>query len=111
MKIQIQGAVSALFSGVMLIAFVPLVLGRPAQDVTRPGSLHNTTVNHYTDYPALLPRSDAFEHSKSASMSTGCFPALGFRMPRNVPGSLSGWWCNQRDEYAFMGFSYAVSEC
>ncbi|KAK2462950.1 hypothetical protein APHAL10511_005002 [Amanita phalloides] len=32
-------------------------------------------------------------------------------MPRALPDSLHGWWCNPRNEYAFMGFSYAVTAC
>ncbi|PFH45953.1 glycoside hydrolase family 17 protein [Amanita thiersii Skay4041] len=32
-------------------------------------------------------------------------------MPGSVPNSLNGWWCNQRDEYAFLGFGYEVTAC
>jgi hypothetical protein len=40
-----------------------------------------------------------------------CFPALGFKKPSNVPSSVEGWWCDPATEYAFVGFSYEVSEC
>ncbi|KAN0060113.1 hypothetical protein ACQY0O_008087 [Thecaphora frezii] len=43
--------------------------------------------------------------------NASCFPALDFRMPSDVPGSLDGWWCSQLDEYAFLGFSYDTSSC
>lgn len=32
-------------------------------------------------------------------------------MPDNVPDSLDGWWCDMKDEYAFLGFSYEISAC
>jgi len=42
---------------------------------------------------------------------SSCFPAIGFKMPREPPSSLNGWWCDTSNEYAFVGFSYEVSEC
>jgi len=42
---------------------------------------------------------------------SNCFPAIGFKMPRELPSSLNGWWCDMSNEYAFVGFSYEVSEC
>ena len=47
----------------------------------------------------------------SSGASSGCFPALGFKTPSNVPDSLDGWWCDDKTEYAFLGFSYEVSAC
>ncbi|PWN41898.1 glycoside hydrolase [Ceraceosorus guamensis] len=32
-------------------------------------------------------------------------------MPDKVPSSLDNWWCNAKDEYAFMGFSYSIASC
>ncbi|KIM39249.1 glycoside hydrolase family 17 protein [Hebeloma cylindrosporum] len=32
-------------------------------------------------------------------------------MPGSVPSSLTNWWCNTNTEYAFMGFSYEVTDC
>ncbi|KAF9048843.1 glycoside hydrolase superfamily [Panaeolus papilionaceus] len=32
-------------------------------------------------------------------------------MPSAVPSSTTNWWCDYSTEYAFMGFSYEVSEC
>jgi len=42
-----------------------------------------------------------------------CFPALGFKMPSEVPpdSEFSSWWCDPVDEYAFVGFSYEVTAC
>ncbi|KAF7312016.1 B-(1-6) glucan synthase [Mycena indigotica] len=40
-----------------------------------------------------------------------CFPALGFTMPSSVPSSLTNWWCDRATEYAFVGFSYEVTDC
>ncbi|KAF4620617.1 hypothetical protein D9613_000782 [Agrocybe pediades] len=42
-----------------------------------------------------------------------CFPALDFRMPRQVPhdSQLQHWWCDASTEYAFLGFSYEVTAC
>ncbi|KAF8997706.1 glycoside hydrolase superfamily [Cyathus striatus] len=37
--------------------------------------------------------------------------ALDFSVPSTIPDSLDGWWCNQEDEYAFLGFSYEVTAC
>lgn len=45
------------------------------------------------------------------SRSASCFPASGFKMPKDVPESLDGWWCDAVDEYAFLGFSYEVTAC
>lgn len=43
---------------------------------------------------------------------SGCFPALSFKMPKDyVPESIDDWWCDQENEYAFMGFSYEVTAC
>uniref|UniRef100_A0A0W0F7G8 Putative B-(1-6) glucan synthase n=1 Tax=Moniliophthora roreri TaxID=221103 RepID=A0A0W0F7G8_MONRR len=50
---------------------------------------------------------DIVDNAAAAS----CFPALGFQMPSSVPSSLNNWWCPYNQEYAFMGFSYEVSQC
>jgi len=39
------------------------------------------------------------------------FPDIGFKMPSKVPSSIDGWWSDQNEEYAFMGFSYEVTAC
>ncbi|KAL0578089.1 hypothetical protein V5O48_003907 [Marasmius crinis-equi] len=43
--------------------------------------------------------------------ASDCFPAVGFKMPSNTPSSLTNWWCPMSSEYAFVGFSYEVSQC
>jgi hypothetical protein len=45
------------------------------------------------------------------TLTSSCFPALGFQMPSTVPNNTNGWWCNPADEYAFMGFSYEITSC
>lgn len=45
------------------------------------------------------------------TLTSSCFPALGFQMPSVVPNNTNGWWCNPADEYAFMGFSYEITSC
>ncbi|KAF5379761.1 hypothetical protein D9615_005744 [Tricholomella constricta] len=47
----------------------------------------------------------------AANAPPNCFPALGFTMPSAVPSSLTNWWCSPSTEYAFVGFSYEVTEC
>ena len=51
------------------------------------------------------------ESKLAASADVPCFPALGFKMPANVPSSLDGWWCDSSVEYAFVGFSYEITQC
>ena len=46
-----------------------------------------------------------------ASAGASCFPALDFKMPTTVPSSLKGWWCHSDMEYAFVGFSYEITQC
>lgn len=48
---------------------------------------------------------------ETARTPPNCFPALGFTVPITVPASLNNWWCAYDTEYAFMGFSYEVTEC
>ena len=45
------------------------------------------------------------------NVSPSCFPAVGFKMPTVTPTSLTNWWCNADTEYAFVGFSYDISNC
>lgn len=40
-----------------------------------------------------------------------CFPAIGFNMPKKTPTSLTNWWCSHDTEYAFVGFSYEITDC
>jgi len=50
-------------------------------------------------------------HKPGPGCDTPCFPALGFKMPATVPSSLDGWWCDSSTEYAFVGFSYEITQC
>ncbi|MBW0523056.1 hypothetical protein O181_062771 [Austropuccinia psidii MF-1] len=46
-----------------------------------------------------------------------CYPSPtgSMNLPQDTPFELNqtktSWWCDQRDEYAWLGFSYDVSEC
>jgi len=51
------------------------------------------------------------KYASSPHPHSSCFPALGFKKPSNVPSSVEGWWCDPATEYAFVGFSYEVSDC
>jgi len=64
-----------------------------------------------TDAHDVSPRLEYRADFAAASSPPNCFPALGFTMPGSVPSSLTNWWCNTNTEYAFMGFSYEVSDC
>lgn len=50
-------------------------------------------------------------HSGGSGNRTSCFPALNHHMPSSVPQSTDGWWCDPKDEVAFLGFSYGVTGC
>jgi hypothetical protein len=47
----------------------------------------------------------------AAAYASSCFPALDFAMPSQTPANLDNWWCDATDEYAFLGFSYEISDC
>ncbi|EIW52391.1 uncharacterized protein TRAVEDRAFT_75371 [Trametes versicolor FP-101664 SS1] len=40
-----------------------------------------------------------------------CFPSLGFVMPDVLPPDNTEWWCDPATEYAFLGFSYEITDC
>jgi hypothetical protein len=46
-----------------------------------------------------------------AAATPNCFPAIGFKTPTAVPSTTNDWWCDKSAEYAFVGFSYEVTEC
>jgi hypothetical protein len=66
---------------------------------------------HSTDAHDISPRLEYRADFAAASSPPNCFPALGFNMPGSVPSSLTNWWCNTNTEYAFVGFSYEVTDC
>lgn len=43
----------------------------------------------------------------------GCFPSSRTTIPSTptTADSLKQWWCDEKDDYAFMGFSYALYSC
>lgn len=51
------------------------------------------------------------DRSVALEERSNCFPGFNFRKPQEPPSSLGGWWCDWNSEYAFVGFSYEVSEC
>lgn len=68
----------------------------------------NETETGGDESPVVFVESD---HSISLRKKSDCFPSIGFRMPQEPPSSSNGWWCSMDSEYAFVGFSYEVSQC
>lgn len=66
--------------------------------------------NHYPNHLKVKTRRQTSE-SVVDGVLPHCFPAVGFKMPKETPTSLNNWWCNTDTEYAFVGFSYDISEC
>mgnify|MGYP007051633025 CR=1 FL=1 len=80
------------FYAVLLTSFFsPIIRAHP-----------NAVRNNRSDHNALEPR---------AAAPPNCFPAVGFKMPTFTPSSVSGWWCDYKTEYAFVGFSYEITSC
>ncbi|KXN87211.1 hypothetical protein AN958_08601 [Leucoagaricus sp. SymC.cos] len=74
-----------------------------------PVDMANTNVEEENeDTSAITTESD---HTISIEERSHCFPSSGFKMPREPPSSLNGWWCDRGSEYAFVGFSYEVEAC
>ena len=61
----------------------------------------------------VVEHATCLKNSQTVESTSGCFPALGFQMPSKTPDHsyLKQWWCDDKTEYAFMGFSYEVSAC
>ncbi|KAM5531861.1 hypothetical protein V8D89_014491 [Ganoderma adspersum] len=72
---------------------------------------HTSSHTHSSAAPAKTTTPPKPANSPAKGGSNNCFPALGFNPPANVPDSLDGWWCDDKTEYAFLGFSYEVSAC
>ncbi len=61
---------------------------------------------------APYPDGQATPTTGDLGFGPSCFPALGFQMPILLPWTnAQGWWCDPSTEYAFMGFSYEVTDC
>ena len=90
---KIRTALSAMLPWLMFLRYV-------AAGQEYPVLLFNNTLMIGTSQPEL-----------AASANPSCFPALGFKMPATLPSSLDGWWCDSDTEYAFMGFSYEITQC
>jgi len=61
----------------------------------------------------LAKRATCLTKPPTIKSTSHCFPALGFQMPSETPHDsyLKQWWCDDKTEYAFMGFSYEVTAC
>jgi len=57
------------------------------------------------------PAKGGSQSKSPARTNASCFPALDFEMPTTVPSSLENWWCDSDTEYAFVGFSYEITQC
>lgn len=55
-----------------------------------------------TKPPVAQPTQTAPAPAPVAQKPSSCFPALDFKMPSEVPGSLENWWCAPKTEYAFV---------
>jgi hypothetical protein len=87
-----------------LLLFLPavLVLATGTRPLSRrPHCRNDSSFNESVSSSLAVP----------ASVSSKCFPCLGFKTPSNVPSSIDGWWCSPTTEYAFLGFSYEVTSC
>jgi hypothetical protein len=60
---------------------------------------------------SVTPAATASPSTSISHSSSNCFPAIGFETPSNIPSSLEGWWCDPSTEYAFVGFSYEITDC
>ncbi len=90
----------------VLLLFLPAVLALAARPLSRLSHCRNDSTSSESASSSL-----AAPTSVSFGPRSNCFPALGFKMPSKVPGSIYGWWCNPATEYAFLGFSYEVTAC
>jgi exo-beta-1,3-glucanase (GH17 family) len=60
---------------------------------------------------AALPSASPAIITTNTERASSCYPALDFQAPSTLPKDTSSWWCDDSTEYAFMGFSYEVSDC
>lgn len=80
----------------LFLAGLPNALSVPLDDAAPPNDVAtNSTV--LTKSPALP--------------APLCFPSLGFVMPDVLPADNTDWWCDPAIEYAFLGFSYEITDC
>lgn len=80
----------------LVLAGLPNALSVPLDDAAPPNNVAtNSTV--LTKSPALP--------------APLCFPSLGFVMPDVLPPDNTEWWCDPATEYAFLGFSYEITDC
>lgn len=67
---------------------------------------HNHQTNSTGKVEAGFSLSSVSHSSSSSSSSqkggSSCFPALGFKMPGDVPSFLKNWWCEPSTEQAFV---------
>lgn len=84
------------------LLFLPAVLALATRPLSlRPHCRNDLSFNGSVSSSPAVP----------TSVSSNCFPSLGFKTPSNVSSSIDGWWCSPTTEYAFLGFSYEVTSC
>jgi hypothetical protein len=101
----------------LLILLIVVLVTTLTDSDSKPSSISKNSqsfLNHThslvpTPTPTSTPTS-AFVPS-SSSLSSNCFPSVGFQSPSTVPDSTDDWWCDPTTEYAFVGFSYEVTAC
>ncbi len=85
-----RSLLSLVLVGLATVLAVPLDDAEPAHDV----DTKSTVLAKSLALPAPL-----------------CFPSLGFAMPDKLPADNTEWWCDPATEYAFLGFSYEITDC
>ena len=61
-------------------------------------------------FVSAAPLPDAQVNTTEA-FGWSCYPALDFQKPLLMPPNNEHWWCDPSTEYAFVGFSYEVTDC
>lgn len=96
---------------VLLLFFVLVVIGRSRQVPVNSNSTVVLDLDAEDDNLVVVEPHRSSSSAEASVESVNCFPGIGFKMPREPPLSLNGWWCSWSSEYAFVGFSYEVSQC
>jgi len=88
------------------------MLARRASTVNKCSVVHsNTTSSAKSSATSSAAKANSTAPATTSNSTGLTFPELGFKMPSTVPSSLDGWWTDPHTEYAFVGFSYEISNC
>ncbi|KAH9978549.1 glycoside hydrolase superfamily [Lactifluus volemus] len=101
----------------LLILLIVVLVTTLTDSDSKPSSISKNSqsfLNHtHSLVPTPTPTSTPTSASvpSSSSLSSNCFPSVGFQSPSTVPDGTDDWWCDPTTEYAFVGFSYEVTAC